>query len=157
MTQNLPVSSQPSVPHQTGERRTDGVLVSRAIAFVVDVCIVAMLSLVASVGVGFLGVVTAGFAWLLFPVVGIAVAMAYAALTIGGPRQATLGMRVTGVRVEPASGGAPDGITAAAHALLFYVAAYTIGLFILNILIGVFRGDSRMGHDLATGLVVVRN
>jgi uncharacterized RDD family membrane protein YckC len=83
--------------------------------------------------------------------------MAYAALTIGGSAQATLGMRACGLMVENKSGGRTDGITAAAHCLLFYVAGFTIGLLIINVLIGILRSDGRMGHDLLTGLIVLRN
>lgn len=139
------------------EIRTEGVLVSRTVAYIMDFVIVAGLVLIASFGVALLGAVTFGLGWMLFPIVGVGVAMAYAALTIGGPRQATFGMRAARVRVERADGYPPDGITAAAHALLFYVAAFTLGLFIVNVLFGVFRRDGRMGHDLLTGLVVVRD
>ncbi|MGL4438078.1 MAG: RDD family protein, partial [Bosea sp. (in: a-proteobacteria)] len=66
-------------------------------------------------------------------------------------------MRVSGVKVERSDGGPPDGITAAAHCLLFYAATFTIGLLVLNILFGILRSDGRMGHDLLTGLVIVRN
>ena len=82
--------------------------------------------------------------------------LGYAAVTIGGPRQATFGMRMAGLRVETANGGRPDGLAAAVHALLFYVAASTVGLWALDVLIGFARSDRRMGHDLLTGLVVVR-
>jgi uncharacterized RDD family membrane protein YckC len=78
-------------------------------------------------------------------------------MTIGGPNQATIGMRVTGVHVELYNGGAPDGITAAAHCLLFYAATFTVALLLLTIGIGILRSDGRMGHDLLTGLIVVKN
>ncbi len=66
-------------------------------------------------------------------------------------------MRAARVRVERADGYPADGITAAAHALLFYAALFSVGLWLLTIVIGVFRSDGRMGHDLLTGLVVVRD
>jgi uncharacterized RDD family membrane protein YckC len=107
--------------------------------------------------VSLLGLITFGLSWLLFPIVGIGTAMAYAAMTIGGRNQATIGMRVTGLHVERYNGGAPDGITAAARCLLFYAATFTVALLALTIGIGILRSDGRMGHDLLTGLIVMRN
>jgi len=65
-------------------------------------------------------------------------------------------MRMAGLRVETASGGRPDALAAAVHALFFYVAAGTIGLWFLDIACGLVREDRRLGHDILTGLVVVR-
>jgi uncharacterized RDD family membrane protein YckC len=137
--------------------QTDGILLPRLVAYVIDLFIIGVIALVVWMIVGFLGLLTFGIGWLLFPIVGICSAMAYAAITIGGPRQATIGMRVSGISVDRSDGGPPDGITAAAHCLLFYVATFTIGLLALNIIIGLFRSDGRMGHDLLTGLVFVKD
>lgn len=158
MTPQTPMSQGPIENRDmTRFGNTSGVLGGRLVAYIVDLFIVALIGLVVAMSVTFLGFVTFGIGWMLFPVVGICTAMAYAAITIGGVRQATIGMRVSGLRVERSDGGPPDGITAAAHCLLFYVATFTAGLLVLTILIGLFRSDSRMGHDLLTGLVVVRD
>ena len=105
---------------------------------------------------GVLGIVTFGATWLLIPIATVATALGYAALTIGGRKQSTWGMRVAGLRVETASGGRPDGLAAAVHALLFYVAAGTFLLWLVDVACGFAREDRRMGHDLLTGLVIVR-
>lgn len=139
-----------------GYGQTSGVLVPRLVAYVIDLFIVGLLGLIVAMSISFLGLVTFGLGWMLFPVVGICTTMAYAAITIGGVNQATIGMRVSGVKVERADGGPPDGITASAHCLLFYVATFTVGLWLLTLLFGVLRSDGRMGHDLLTGLVIVR-
>jgi hypothetical protein len=47
-------------------------------------------------------------------------------------------------------------LTAAVHALLFYVAAGTFVLWLLDLFLGVARSDRRLGHDLLTGVVLVR-
>jgi uncharacterized RDD family membrane protein YckC len=152
------MSMIPQRPLPTASPNTSGVLSGRLVAYVIDVVFVALLALFASMGVAFLGIVTFGVGWMLFPAVGICTAMAYAALTIGGPRQATWGMRVSGVHVERAdAAAAPDGLTAAAHCLLFYVASLTVALWLLTIVIGIIRSDRRMGHDLLTGLILVRD
>ncbi len=141
----------------TRESPTDGIMMPRLVAYVIDLFIIAAITLLVGMVVTFLGLLTFGIGWMLFPIVGIGSAMAYAGITIGGPRQATIGMRVTGISVDRNDGSPPNGITAAAHCLLFYVATFTVGLLALNILIGLFRSDGRMGHDLLTGLVFVRN
>ncbi len=117
--------------------RAGGVLIPRVAAYAVDFVIIAIIAWVASIGVGILGVLTFGYGWMLWSVVWIVSAMAYAALTIGGRAQATLGMRACGLMVERSDGAPPDGITAAAHCLLFYVATATIGLAVINLLFGV--------------------
>jgi uncharacterized RDD family membrane protein YckC len=158
MSSQIPTTN-PSIPDRqpAGSGETSGVLGGRLVAYLVDLFIVALIGLVVSMSVSFLGLITFGIGWMLFPVVGICTAMAYAAITIGGPAQATIGMRVSGLKVERSNGDPPDGIAAAAHCLLFYVATFTAGLLILTILIGMGRSDSRMGHDLLTGLIVVRD
>ena len=46
-----------------------------------------------------------GATWLLLPLATIGTALGYAAITIGGPKQATFGMRMAGLRVETVNGG----------------------------------------------------
>ncbi|SFH97629.1 Uncharacterized membrane protein YckC, RDD family [Bosea sp. OK403] len=133
-----------------------GVLSSRLFAWIGDIIILFFLGWLIIVLLGILGIVTFGATWLLIPIATVATALGYAALTIGGPRQATWGMRMAGLKVETANGGRPDGVAAAVHALLFYVAAGTVALWLLDIGCGFVRADRRFGHDLLTGLVVVR-
>lgn len=135
---------------------TRGVLGSRLFAWIGDVVVLCFLTWIVLVLLGILGIVTFGLTWLLMGGATVAVALGYAAITIGGRRQATLGMRMAGLRVETASGGRPDALAAAVHALFFYVAAGTVGLWLLDIACGLVREDRRLGHDLLTGLVVVR-
>ena len=150
--------SQPPIV-AVGERPlqdVSGVLGSRIFAWIGDIVVLFILGSAIYFALFLIGIVTFGAAWLLIPIASVATALGYAALTIGGPRQSTWGMRMAGLRVETARGGRPDGLAAAVHALLFYVAAGTVGLWVLNVLCGLVRSDRRMGHDLLTGLVVVR-
>lgn len=133
-----------------------GVLGARIFAWIGDVIVVFFLGWLIIALLGVLGILTFGATWLLIPIAAVGTAFAYAALTIGGPRQATWGMRMAGLRVETVNGGRPDGLAAAVHALLFYVAAGTVGLWLLDIACGIVRSDRRLGHDILTGLVVVR-
>lgn len=133
-----------------------GVLGSRLFAWLGDIVILFFLGWLVFLLLVFLGVVTFGATWFLIPIATIGTALGYAAITIGGPKQATFGMRMAGLRVETVSGFPPDGLSAAVHALLFYVATATVGLWLIDVAFGLLRSDRRLGHDLLTGLVVVR-
>jgi uncharacterized RDD family membrane protein YckC len=135
---------------------TEGVLSRRLFGYLVDLVMIFLLAALLSVAIAFIGVITLGFGWALFaalPFTGIL----YSAITLGGPKQATIGMRMMGVRgIDALSGGPVDHLRAAAHALLFYVAAGTFLLWVVDVLVGMVRTDNRMGHDLLVGLVFVR-
>jgi len=150
--------TQPSITpiNERPLQNVSGVLGSRLFAWIGDIIVLFILGWLIFLLLLVLGVVTFGATWLLIPIATVATGLGYAALTIGGPRQSTWGMRMAGLRVETANGGRPDGLAAAVHALLFYVAAGTVALWVLDILCGVARSDRRLGHDLLTGLVVVR-
>lgn len=134
-----------------------GVLGARIFAWFGDVIVLCILTWLVLFALAVLGIVTFGLTWLLFGGATIATALGYAAVTIGSRRQATLGMRMAGLRVETVTGGRPDALAAAVHALFFYVAAGTVGLWVLDVLCGLVRADRRLGHDILTGLVVVRS
>jgi uncharacterized RDD family membrane protein YckC len=81
----------------------------------------------------------------------------YNAATIGGSAQATVGMRMMGLRVvNPATGGPVSPLAAAVHALFFYVAISTFLLWAGDVLIGFVRDDRRFLRDLLTGMMIVR-
>jgi uncharacterized RDD family membrane protein YckC len=150
-------SASPITPiEQRPIQDVSGVLGSRLFAWIGDIIILFILGWLVILLLSVLGIVTFGATWLLIPIATIATALGYAALTIGGPRQATWGMRMAGLKVETANGNRPDGLAAAVHALLFYVAAGTVALWLIDIGCGFVRADRRLGHDLLTGLVVVR-
>lgn len=151
-TAQQPVSALEIRPVQN----TSGVLGSRLFAWLIDIVVLFFLGWLVVLLLAVLGIVTFGATWFLIPGAAVITALGYAALTVGGRRQSTWGMRVAGLKVETATGGRPDGIVAAVHALFFYVAAGTVALWFLDIACGLFRADRRLGHDLLTGLVVVR-
>lgn len=127
----------------------------RAVAYLLDILFIfgftALLTLVITV----IGVVTFGLGWTLFAVLP-ASGIIYSAITVGGPKQSTIGQRLMGLRVvAPETGGRVDIITAAVHALLFYVAISTFLLWCVDVVFGLVRSDRRLGHDLLLGLAVV--
>ncbi len=154
-----------AAPHLPSRRNTtepvpvapvQGVLFARLGAWIVDALLIFVFAWLLTIVVAIIGLATLGAGWLLMPAVGLIAALSYAALTIGGKRQATPGMRMAGIKVIRADGSRPDGLTAAAHALLFWVAAGTGVLLALDIAVGLMRADRRLGHDLLTGLALIR-
>jgi uncharacterized RDD family membrane protein YckC len=138
--------------------QTEGVLGRRLFAYLIDILVIFGLISLLAIAIFLFGIVTLTIGWwlygLLFPPL---VAIVYNALTISGPAQSTIGMRMMGLKVVDAgTGGRVDKITAAVHALLFYLAAGTFILWAIDIFIGMMRGDRRLGHDLITGVTLVR-
>lgn len=129
---------------------------ARFVAYLLDILFIFGFTVILSVAITFIGVVTFGLGWTLFAVLP-ASGILYSAITVGGSGQATWGMRMMGLRVvAPESGTRVDMITAAVHALLFYVAISTFLLWFVDMLFGLMRADRRLGHDLLLGLAVVR-
>ena len=136
--------------------QTEGVLGRRWLAYLVDLVLVMILTGFLAIVIAILGVITFGLGWSLFAILPFT-AIFYSAVTVGGRSQATPGMRMAGLRVVDAVSGGPVGmITAAVHALLFYVAAGTFVLWVLDIIIGFARADRRLGHDLLAGVTLIR-
>jgi uncharacterized RDD family membrane protein YckC len=139
------------------EDRTHGVLGRRFFAYLIDLLVVLGLTLALGVAILILGVFTFGLAWWLFAILGPGTAILYSALTVGGPAQGTYGMRAMGLKaVDAGTGGPVDLLAAAVHALLFYVAAGTFVLLVLDVAVGAVRADRRLGHDLLVGVLLVR-
>ncbi|MFC0282966.1 RDD family protein [Camelimonas abortus] len=137
--------------------RTNGVLPTRLLAWLVDLVIIAVWTMMLAFIVFVLGFITFGLGWFLFALVVPASGIIYSMITVGGRRQATIGMRLMGLKVVRNLGGPVDAITAGAHALFFYVAASTGLLWLADVVVGLIDGRGRMGHDLLAGLTVVWN
>ena len=154
---NGPIVQSVNGTFQVDSHLTRGVIGRRFWAYLVDLIVIAIWSGIVCIGIFMLGLLTFGLGWALFALVPLT-AIIYNAVTIGGSAQATVGMRVVGLRVlDVTVGGRPSALAAAVHALLFYVAVSTFILWACEILLGVFREDGRFGHDMLTGLLVVRS
>ncbi len=136
-------------------RLYDSVRTRRSIAFILDYIFIAVLLIPAAIFVFILGVATLGFAWLLFLFLGPVVALLYVAMTLGGERQATPGMRITGVRLERLDGRPTDGLLAIVHTVLFWAGNAVLTPLVL--LATLFLDRKRTVHDLLLGTVVVRD
>jgi uncharacterized RDD family membrane protein YckC len=161
----VPAVANGSVPNTTYQayptidpRWTEGTLSRRFFAYLLDVIVIALLSAVLWVLISIIGLITFGLGWMLFALLPLT-AILYNAITISGPSQGTVGMRMAGLRVLDATrGGSVSFIAAAVHALLFYVELGSAALlWIADVVFGLFRADRRMARDLITSVVFVRS
>lgn len=135
-------------------RAYQGVLSRRVFAFLIDYAIVALLWIPAAVIVFFLGLLTLGLGWFLYPVLFVGVAMLYFGLTVGGSRQASPGMSMMGLALARTDGRPLDFLTAIVHLVLFWVGNALLTPFI--VLIGLFTDRGRLLQDLLLGTVMMR-
>jgi uncharacterized RDD family membrane protein YckC len=138
----------------TDWRAYRGVLSRRIFAFLIDYAIVALLWVPAAVIVFFLGVLTLGLGFFLYPALFAIVAMLYFGLTMGGPSQASAGMNVMGLALARVDGRPIDFLTAIVHLVLFWIGNAVLTPFI--VLVGLFTDRGRLLHDLLLGTVMVR-
>lgn len=137
-----------------GGEAYSGVLSRRIFAFLVDYIIIAILWIPAAVVLFFVGIATFGLAFLLYPVLYFIVAGFYFGLTMGGPAQASPGMRAMGLQIVRTDGMAMDFITAIVHLALFWI--FNSFLTPLVLLVGLFTDRKRLLHDFLVGAVMVR-
>ncbi|MCB1454862.1 MAG: RDD family protein [Nitratireductor sp.] len=135
--------------------RLESVRTRRVLAFLLDYAIVGLLVVLAGVVVFFLGILTLGLGWLLYPVLALLIAVLYVGTTMGGPRQATWGMDFFSLRIERADGRPVDFITAVVHGMIFWVAHVTLTPLLL--LVSLFTERKQLVQDILLGTVIVRS
>ena len=136
-------------------RAYSGVRTRRILAVCVDYLIVGLLLIPFAILVLLLGLLTFGLGWGLFAILFPLVALIYVWNTLGGPNQATVGMRMMGIRLDRLDGRSVDGMLAVVHSVLFWAANVVLTPFVL--LVSLFADRKRTLHDLLLGTVVVRS
>ncbi|TDQ66132.1 putative RDD family membrane protein YckC [Maritalea mobilis] len=140
-------------PHSAPEL-FDGVLLRRILAFVIDLIVVTILIVIASVLLGILGVLTLGIAWLGYFILVPGVWIGYYALTLGTPVRATLGMQMMDIVLTPTRATPLEGWLAILHPIVGWVSITLFTPFIL--LAGLFTARRQLVHDLVVGTLMVR-
>lgn len=135
-------------------RAYSGVLSRRIFAFLIDYAIVLLLCIPAAVIVFFLGVITLGLGFFLYPALFVIVAVLYFGVTLSGPSQASPGMRAMGIVMARMDGRRIDFLLATVHIALFWIINSVLTPLIL--LAGLFTERSRLVHDFLLGTVMVR-
>lgn len=133
----------------------DGVRTRRVMAFFIDYTIVLLLCVPVAIVIFFLGILTLGLGFLLYPLIFFLVAIPYVGMSLGGPNQATPGMRMMGIRLERLDGQPIDFLFAIVHGVLFWAANAILTPFIL--LATLILDKKQTVHDRLLGSVVVRS
>ena len=136
----------------------EGVLARRVVAFVIDVIVITLPVLFATLFILMFGIVTLGLGWFLFwllPAGATLWAIAYYALTFGGPASATLGMRAVDLEMRTWYGAPAYALLGAVHAIIYWISVSTLTPFIL--LVALFNDRRRLLHDIVLGTIVVNN
>jgi uncharacterized RDD family membrane protein YckC len=132
----------------------EGIRSRRVLGYFVDLILIALLSVAVWCALAFAGLVTLGLLMPLLPIGVALVPLAYHTLQVGGPRSATIGMRLFGVEVRNWTGARPDLFQAFLMAALFLTTMAITGFLIL--IVSLFNGRGRTLHDYLSGTVVVR-
>lgn len=151
---NVGTPLNPAVDAISHPELFDGVIGKRIGAFIVDAIAIALLTLLCWIVLVLAGFFTFFLTWFLLGLVFPAIGLGYNALTVGGPQQATIGMRLTGVRVRMWHGGNVAPLIAAFHALLFWL---SLTLFCPVLLWALVDRQKRCLHDIFAGVVVVND
>jgi len=136
-------------------RAYDGVRTRRILAFLLDYLIIGLLCIPFAMLVALLGLITFGAGWALYGLLGPLVALIYVWNTLGGRSQATVGMRMMGLRLDRLDGRPVDGLLAVVHTVLFWAGNVLLTPLILVAPLLVDR--KRTVHDLLLGTVVTRD
>jgi len=134
----------------------EGVLTRRVVAFIIDVIIIAVPLLAASIFIFVLGLVTLGLGWALFWLLSPASviwAVLYYGVTLSSPASATLGMRVMNVEMRTWYGAPAYFVLGAVHAIVFWVTVSVLTPLIL--VVGFFNPRKRLLHDILVGTVLI--
>jgi uncharacterized RDD family membrane protein YckC len=140
----------------------EGVLARRMLAFIIDALILLLPVLFVCLFILLFGLVTLGLAWLLFwplfwvlPAATVIWAVLYYGMTLGGPKSATLGMRVMDIEMRTWYGGPAYFLLGAVHAIAYWISVSALTPFIL--LVALFNSRRRLLHDMLLGTIVVNS
>jgi uncharacterized RDD family membrane protein YckC len=136
----------------------DGVLARRIVAFIIDLIVIAAPIVLVAVLIFAFGVVTLGFGWALYwflSPASVIWVIVYFGLTLGGPRSASIGMRVMDIEMRTWYGAPAYFVLGAVHVIAFW---FTVSFFSpLILLVCFFNHRRRLLHDILLGTVIINN
>jgi uncharacterized RDD family membrane protein YckC len=136
----------------------EGVLTRRVVAFVIDLFIISIPLVAASMFIFVFGLVTFGLGWMLFWLLSPASviwALLYYGLTLGSTASATVGMRAMDLEMRTWYGAPAYFLLGAVHAVVYWVSVSVLTPLIL--VVGFFNARRRLLHDMLVGTVLINN
>ncbi len=132
----------------------EGVLLRRAVAWLIDTVIIGGITIAALVVGLIFGVVTLGLGLLALPIIIPLAILGYYAATLGSPMRATVGMQAMDIVLTPVRGTPLNGWSILIHPILFWVTVWISWPF--SILFALFTPRQQMLHDLVVGTLMLR-
>ena len=136
----------------------DGVPARRLVAFLIDLFILAIPLIFLSIFLFAITVVTFGLGFILYglmPIISTVWALVYYGMTLGGPRSATIGMRVMDLEMRTWYGAPAYFVLGAVHAVAFWISVSVFTPLILVVCF--FNARRRLLHDMVVGTIVINN
>ncbi len=136
----------------------EGVLTKRFFAFLIDLLIISLPIILASIFILIFGVITLGLGWALFWLVSpasVVWAVVYYGMSLGGPHSATVGMRMMGLQLRTWKDEPGYFVLGAAHAVLYWLSVSFLTPAVL--LVGLFNQRGRLLHDIVLGVVIINS
>jgi uncharacterized RDD family membrane protein YckC len=136
----------------------EGVLARRLVAFFIDLVIIVIPLILASIFIVLFGLVTFGLGWLLFWLlspVSVIWALAYYGATMGSAASATIGMRAMELEIRTWYGAPAYFLLGAVHAIVYWVSVSFLTPFV--VLVGLFNARRRLLHDMVVGTIIINN
>jgi uncharacterized RDD family membrane protein YckC len=136
----------------------EGVLARRIIAFFIDFIVIAIPVVLAAMFVFVFGIVTLTIGWALYwllPPASVIWAIVYFGMTLGGPRSATIGMRMLDLEMRTWYGAPAYFVLGAVHAIGFWLSVSALTPFVL--LVAFFNQRRRLLHDIVLGTVIINS
>jgi uncharacterized RDD family membrane protein YckC len=136
----------------------EGVPARRVVAFIIDVVLIAVPALLLALFILVFGIFTLGLGWFFFLLYwpGVVIwALAYYAVTFGGPASATIGMRLMDLEMRTWYGAPAYALLGAVHAVVFWITCSALTPLIL--LVAFFNARRRLLHDMLVGTIVINN
>jgi uncharacterized RDD family membrane protein YckC len=136
----------------------EGVLARRVVAFLIDFIIISIPVVLAAMFIFAFGIITLGLGFALYwllPPGAVIWALVYFGATLGGPRSATIGMRVMDLEMRTWYGAPAYFVLGAVHAIVFWISISALTPFIL--LVAFFNERRRLLHDILLGTVIINN
>jgi len=134
------------------------VLARRLVAFLIDLCVIAIPLVFLSMFIFAIGIITLGLGFFLYgllPPVAVIWAVAYYGLTLGSPASATIGMRAMDIEMRTWYGAPAYFVLGAVHAIAFWFTVSFFTPFVL--LVAFFNQRRRLLHDILLGTVIINN
>jgi uncharacterized RDD family membrane protein YckC len=136
----------------------EGVLARRVIAFFIDFIVIAIPVVLAAMFIFVFGIVTLSVGWALYwllPPGSVIWAIVYFGITLGGPRSATIGMRMVDLEMRTWYGAPAYFVLGAVHAIGFWLSVSIFTPFV--VLVAFFNQRRRLLHDIVLSTVILNN